>query len=124
MNTETWKTIPGYEGIYQASTAGHVKRIGYGKGAKVGRVLKGNPTKNGYLFVNLYKYGQTVALYIHRIVAATFLGPVEDSVVNHKNKDRADNRLENLEITTYGENLSHARMDACPTCGKPFQETV
>jgi len=124
MTIETWKAIPGYIGIYQASTLGHIKCIGSGKGAKVGRILKGNPTKGGYLFVNLFKYGQDSSIYVHRIVAETFLGPVNGSVVNHKNKDRQDNRLENLEITTYHQNLAHAIANPCPTCGRSSKESI
>lgn len=66
-------------------------------------------TRDGYLSVSLYRDGRGGARRIHRLVWETFRGPLEGGlVVNHRNGDRADNRLENLEAVTTSENVRHA----------------
>lgn len=52
--------------------------------------------------------GQVLYRYIHRLVAAAFIGCVDNKTVNHKNFDKTDNRLENLEIISMRENYDHA----------------
>lgn len=59
--------------------------------------------------VDLYYKNKRCNKRVHRLVAAAFLGESEEGhVVNHKNGDRFDNRVENLEYVTQGENVKHA----------------
>ena len=97
---EIWKDIKGYEGLYQVSSQGRVRSL-----ARVdcgGRILKGKIMSNVrsglYRGINLRKNGKMVRYYIHRLVAETFL-PNNSNLpqVNHKNEDKTDNRLVNLE---------------------------
>lgn len=107
---EQWKPIPGFEGLYEASDQGQIKRIAGGRGAKPGRILKQKNHPGGYKTVTLSKESKYHQWLVHRLVCAAFLGPAPQGItVNHKNDDRADNRLENLEYATYAEQEYHAK---------------
>ena len=111
---ERWKDIKGYEGIYQVSDLGRVKRIGRYKnqsGAEweSGKILSPANNQKGYYFVNLSQNNKTAQKYIHRLVAEAFVpNPKNKPTVNHINCDRSDNRAENLEWATYRENNNYA----------------
>lgn len=94
--TEIWKDIPGYEGRYQASNEGRIK-------GAYGRVLKPGNCR-GYSIVNISGYG-TIA--VHLLVARTFL-PLPNETVNHKDGNKKNNALINLEWVTRSENQRHA----------------
>ncbi len=111
---EQWKDIDGYDGIYQVSTAGRVRS----KPRKVytyikpGRYLRQHNNSCGYLYLSLTKPDGTIAKhqYVHRLVAEAFLpNPNGLKQVNHKNFDKEDNRVENLEWVTPQENILHFR---------------
>ena len=85
-----WKSIPGYEGIYEISTAGQVR----GKNGPRKTLL----TWDGYAYVKLCNRGKEKKHKIHRLVAIAFIpNPHIFAVVNHKNEIKTDNRVENLE---------------------------
>ena len=94
MTEEIWCPIKGYEGLYQVSDKGSVKSIGYGKE----RILKPGRIKTGYLRVNLCKNGEKKNWLVHRIVAQAFI-PNPDNLpeVNHKDEDKENNSVQNLE---------------------------
>lgn len=110
LKREQWRDAPGYEGLYQVSDLGRVKRVAAAMGTWPGRILSSSPNTNGYLRVGLTdRSGRMRSVQIHRIVAAAFLGPCPPGQeVNHKNGDRGDERLVNLEYVTRSENLFHA----------------
>ena len=60
-----------------------------------------------FLKVGLCKHGKIKTLYVHRLVASAFIKHPIDLTVNHKNGIREDNRLENLEIISQRENVTH-----------------
>lgn len=96
---KTWKDIPQFEGIYQASITGQIRSI------KSKRDLKGTKSKDGYLRVALYKKGSIrKKYYVHRLIAMTFLGDSPLLSVHHINGIRNDNRLENLMWMDIEEN--------------------
>ncbi len=114
---EIWKDIPGYEGIYQASTFGNIRTV-EGKTTSnkrypvrrwKSRVLKGrgdNP-KTGKR-VNLWKDGKPKDWLVARLVAITFLGnPPEGFTINHKDGNRLNNNLDNLEWLSLADNIKH-----------------
>ena len=105
MKEEIWKDIKGYEGYYQISNMGRVKslertvRSGRGCYRTVSeKILKAGDNGHGYLYVILRKDGKDKTCRINRLVAQAFLeNPDNLPEVNHKNEDKTDNRVENLE---------------------------
>lgn len=101
-NKEVWKDIKGYEG-YQISNYGRVWS------AKSQRILKGGINNSGYHFVQMKaKNGKFKREYIHRLVAMAFI-PNPDNLpqVNHKDEDKANNNVENLEWCTHKYNQNY-----------------
>lgn len=94
FNNEIWKDIEGYEGIYEISNLGRVRSF---KNGKV-RILKPLTNKRGYLRVQLRKNNSLKTLQIHRLVAQAFLpNPNNLPQVNHKDEDKTNNIVSNLE---------------------------
>ena len=91
---EIWCPIKGFEGLYEVSDKGRVKSIGYGKE----RILKTGIDGNGYLMVCLCKNREKKMCKVHRLVAKTFI-PNPDNLpeVNHKDEDKENNSVQNLE---------------------------
>lgn len=97
MQTETWKPVKGYEGLYEISNFGRVKSLKFGKE----KILKSYKNKGGYLFVILCINGKCKAFKVHRLVAEAFLpNPEGFEQVNHKNEVKTNNCVENLEWCT------------------------
>lgn len=101
--TEIWKDIVGYEGLYQVSNLGNVKRLkgykGRGKGYIVEEhLIKPSINSNGYQNVVLCKNGKTKTFTMHRLVAIAFLYNSDNlPQVNHKDENKLNNCVDNLE---------------------------
>ena len=93
----------GERGGYLVSNLGIIKN-------KWGRILKPHKTPNGYHQICLHRFGYKEWFYIHHLVARAHIGPPESSShqINHKDKNRANNSVENLEWVTASENIKHA----------------
>ena len=100
---EIWKDCKGYEGKYQVSNLGRVWSIGSQK------YLKGSYDKDGYIRVNLTaKNGKVKREYIHRLVAKAFIpNPNNYPQVNHKDENKQNNCVDNLEWCTAKYNSNH-----------------
>lgn len=96
----TWKQVRDHPN-YQVNTDGYVLN------ATTQRVLKDWRVSSGYRVVGL---GRGVRFYVHRLVTEAFLGKGLGLDVNHKNGDKSDNRLENLEYCTRSANQYHAAL--------------
>lgn len=100
---EIWRFVPAYEGLYMVSTLGRVKNC------RTGRILKPQKTKFGYLQVNLYKDGKRKMLKVHRLVAIAFItNPENKRTVNHKDENKLNNCVENLEWMSIKENNEYS----------------
>lgn len=104
MLEEIWKDIPSYEGYYQVSSLGRIRSIG-----RIKKILRFIVEKKGYLAVSLCVSYQRKIFTVHRIVANVFIpNPLGLSDVNHKNGNKKDNSLNNLEWLSHKDNVRHA----------------
>lgn len=106
MTNEIWKDIKDYEGYYQISTFGRIKSLSREKIMPNGticftkeRILKPSCNKGGYYSINLYKNGERINHFVHRLVAKTFIPNLNNlPEVNHiKEFEKFNNCIENLE---------------------------
>lgn len=105
---EKWKDIPGYETYYMVSDIGRVKSLPR-NGTVNHEVILKPKVVNGYLTVHLRRSGYSKHKKIHRLVAMAFiLNTYEKPCVNHKDGNKQNNKLGNLEWCTYRENRVHA----------------
>lgn len=150
---ETWLPVLGYEGLYEVSELGNVRRIARGKvlsaktvvaakqmlaeqttlkqvaeffgvsiatahNIKTGKTWVGDEAyrpislqldSSGYLQCCLCKDGKYTKRSVHRMVWEAFCGPIQGRLeINHKDLDRANNVLANLELVTHQQNIKHA----------------
>jgi len=104
---EIWKDIEGFRGIYQVSNHGGLKSF---KAKSYGRILKNTNAKGGYYSVVLRSHnGKVRFTRIHRLVAEAFIpNPNNLREVNHKDGNKQNNTVENLEWVTPSENIQDA----------------
>lgn len=108
---EIWKAIEGYEGLYEISNYGRVKsldRIGHGGRKLKGRILKKAKNKDGYFVVDLDSHGKRKQFRVHRLVATAFIpNPNNYPCVNHKDENKLNNNVDNLEWCTIKYNSTY-----------------
>jgi hypothetical protein len=105
---EIWKDVKGFEGLYQVSNIGNVKRF-IGKIIPKERLIGRIVDRDGYSRRTLCKNGLSKQMTEHRIVAIAFIkNPKNKETINHINGIKSDNRVENLEWNTHKENQEHA----------------
>ena len=121
---EIWLDVKGYEGLYKVSNFGRVKSLArkyknqYGefgykkefiKAQKISCYNKKEKQKNGYFVVNLAKDDNGNWIRVHRLVAEAFIpNPENKKEVNHKDGNKLNNKVDNLEWVTHQENCLHA----------------
>lgn len=99
INGEIWKDLDGFDSMYQASNFGRIKNEK--------RIIPQYLDKDGYCLVNLYFNGKIKLFRLHRLIAKLFIENNNQKQVNHKNSNRSDNRIENLEWVSASENNCH-----------------
>jgi hypothetical protein len=117
MKEEIWKDIPKYEGLYQASNKGKIKNI------KRNKIKKQTINKDGYYVVKLSKNNKKKVFLVHRLIAETFLDyqkfkytekdfnnvfDKKDLVINHKDENKLNNNVNNLEWCTNLYNVNYS----------------
>lgn len=125
---EIWKDVVGYEGLYQVSNIGRIKSMRRGiiyKDVEIcrngfkstfihpvrERIMKQHSYGTGYKQIMLSNKGTKSSPAVHRLVISAFVGPLPDGCqVNHKDGNKSNNRVENLEYVTARENMMHAKM--------------
>ena len=105
---ETWKDIPGYEGRYQVSNTGKVKSMNY-RHTGVPHIMTPPKNNSGYKCVKLSNADKkSKGHLVHRLVWKTFVGPIPEGMeINHKDEDKSNNSLKNLEIMTPKQNANY-----------------
>lgn len=114
MDTEIWKPVVGFEGRYEVSSLGRLKALArkiYYVDGRVGflseRLIHGTLNTTGYYCVT---FDSSKRKAIHQVVAEAFLPKTEyKHTVNHKDGNKLNNKIENLEWVSYKENNKHAR---------------
>lgn len=101
---ELWKPIPGYPD-YEASDLGRIKSLKLGRV----RILVPLRTTKGYYRVGLYRDDSQFITMIHRIIYSTFVRPLQkEELIDHIDRDKSNNRLENLRIATNSQNRANS----------------
>jgi hypothetical protein len=113
---EVWKEIPGYEENYEVSNLGNIRskvrdsiqkgRWGIARIKLPAKLMKISTTSKGYCYVGLAKNGKTTKHLLHRLVLSAYVGE-SDLQCNHKDGDKSNNKLSNLEYCTPLENIRH-----------------
>lgn len=100
---DVWKPIEGFEGLYEVAPCGAIRN------ARTLRWLSPSEKDDGYMSVKLFRDGVGRNKTVHRIVAEAFLpNPESKPQVNHKDLNKKNNDVSNLEWVTQAENQSHA----------------
>lgn len=109
LPNEEWRPVVGYEGWYEISVCGRVRRLVANHGTYAGRIIDTPPNIAGYPRAKLVRHGEHQWHFVHRLVAAAFIGPCPSGhEVNHKDKNRKNPRPTNLEYVTRSQNIRHA----------------
>jgi hypothetical protein len=112
---EIWKDIKGYIGNYQVSNLGRIRSLnrkswnGTGWFIKKGQIIKLQKSNSNYSCVLLWNNNKRKNFWVHKLVALHFIPNPEDKPeVNHKDGNKQNNNINNLEWCTRSENRSHA----------------
>lgn len=114
---EVWKDIVGYEDFYQVSNLGRVKSlnriVNNNGGLRIisGKIMCQQFNGRGYLYAQLNKSNRTLKKYVHRLVCESFIGIIGDLEVNHIDKCKFNNKVDNLEICTRAYNMAYSKED-------------
>lgn len=117
-----WLMLPSNQN-YAVSNDGQVMSL------RKNKILSLKRNHDGYLRVQLWSKNSCKFISVHRLIAEAFLPKpdIEDAVINHKNGDKSDNRVENLEWVTQKENIHHAWLTGLSKshlnrCGRPVRQ--
>ena len=108
---EEWREIEGFDGFYQISNTGKVRSQGDNRGNKSGkwRLRSLSKTHDGYLKVRLIHKKKDKTCRVHVLVARAFIpNPDNFDTVNHKDGDKTNNHVDNLEWTNRSQQMIHA----------------
>lgn len=104
---EIWKDIINYEGLYQVSNLGNVRSLNYLRTGEI-KLLKQGTNNKGYKCVHLFKNRKGKNYSVHRLVAMAFIPNPDDlPIVNHKDEDKINNNVNNLEWCTNEYNINY-----------------
>jgi hypothetical protein len=105
MQPIEWRPVVGYEGLYEVSNTGQIKRVGRGHAATPGRILKQQIHANGYPHVGLHDSGARRTVTVHGVVARAFHGlPELGQEVRHLDGNSLNCSADNLAWGTHSEN--------------------
>lgn len=99
---EKWRFIPGYEKVYSISNIGRIKSH------RNNKILKDAIGNSGYRMVELNYKGVAKRKLVHRLILESFIGNMNGYVTNHKDGNKLNNNIDNLERVTQSENVIHS----------------
>lgn len=111
-----WKAVKNYEGVYEVSNTGDLRskdrkvKTWFGIRTCEGKPICGEINRDGYRRVHMSdaRTGKKDRVYLHRLVAGAFIeNPLNKPCVNHKDGDKLNNSVDNLEWVTHQENVIH-----------------
>lgn len=103
------KPVVGFEGIYEVSDCGRIFRVANGQGCIKGKELISCLNSTGYLHVSLCKNGKATSHKVHNLVATAFIARIDDyKQINHKDGNKTNNHVDNLEWCNSSHNNAHA----------------
>jgi len=114
MTKEVWKSVIGYEDLYEISSFGRLRS------KKDGRIKERTPNEDGYVKITLRKENGVETRFIHIFVAEAFLEKKAGCVINHIDGDKTNNRVENLEYVSRRENATHFFASRKPHTGASY----
>ena len=110
---EVWKDVIGYEGIYEVNNLGiirSVERLDNSGHKRKSKILGLVADRDGYIKVHLCLQGKARYHFVHRIVATAFIdNPERLPQINHKDENKANNKVENLEWCTAKYNINYGK---------------
>ena len=123
---ERWLPVVGYEGYYEVSDLGRVKRVAAGVGARPGECRKQYSKVGGYPGVNLSVCGVRKTMPVHRMVLEAFVGPCPEGMETRHFPDRShdNNRLENLSWSDHETNMRDKRKHGTQLEGAAIHNSV
>lgn len=102
-DNEAWKTIAGFDGLYEVSSEGRVRSL-----TRYKKIIKPIITNSGYYQYQLWNNGVCKTGLAHRLVAKAFIpNPDGKPMVNHKDENKLNNSVDNLEWVTHVENCRY-----------------
>ena len=119
FENEIWKPIIGYEGLYEASSIGRIRSIGKRAGKHGDVIILKQHNIKGYLRITLHKNKEKKCFLSHRIIYEAFYGSLpkfehkgkghcdEMWDINHKDENKSNNRIDNLELITKTQNIRY-----------------
>ena len=119
MIEKIWKPIIGYENLYKINNYGEVLSL------RSNKILKPNDNGIGYFIIQLYKNGKRKNYLIHRLVAEHFLdNPNNLPEVNHKDEDKSNNFVNNLEWCKHKYNMNYKQLQKRQQISKEYNKLL
>ena len=117
LENEIWKPVVGFEGLYEVSNFGRVRNLGYRYGQHASNIIMKQRNNKGYMSITLHKDSKRFQRMVHRLVYEAFVGKIPEwrpkdkgdvkMEINHKDENRSNNRLDNLELITHTKNNNY-----------------
>ena len=119
MIDKIWKPIIGYENLYKINNYGEVLSL------RSNKILKPNNNGIGYFIIQLCKNGKRKNYLIHRLVAEHFLdNPNNLPEVNHKDEDKSNNFVNNLEWCKHKYNMNYKQLQKRQQISKEYNKLL
>ena len=117
--TEEWRKVSGFEKCYEVSSLGRLRNI------RTGKILRSKELRGGYVVDILCDNNRRKTVRRHRLVAEAFIpNPDNKPEINHKNGNKADNAISNLEWATHRENTDHSWATGLTKLPTPTEKSV